>query len=64
MVLPYSGLRGIVASQYHQSSTAEDDRKWNAPHIPVGLSSTDYFNGNDKALNSIMEVIKSDKKKN
>ena len=59
--LPYSGLLGIVASQYHQTSKAEDHRKWIAPHIPVGLSSTDYFNGNDKALNVIMEVIKASK---
>jgi len=57
--LPYSGLMGIVASQYHQTYKAEDHRKWIAPHIPVSLSSTDYFNGNDKALNVIMEVIKT-----
>jgi tetratricopeptide (TPR) repeat protein len=57
--LPYSGLLGIVASQYHQTTKAEDHRKWITPHIPVGLSSTDYFTGNDKALNVIMEVIKS-----
>lgn len=57
--LPYSGLIGIVASQYHQTYKAEDHRKWIAPHIPVSLSSTDYFNGNDKALNVIMEVIKT-----
>ena len=57
--LPFSGLMGIVASQYHQPSKAEDFRKWIAPHIPVNLSSTDYFNGNDKALNVIMEVIKT-----
>ena len=60
--LPYSGLLGIVASQYHQTSTTEDHRDWIAPHIPVGLSSTDYFNGNDKALNIIMEVIKTYKR--
>ncbi len=59
--LPYSGLWGIIASQYHQASTAEDERKWVAPHIPVGLSSIDYFNGNDKTMNTIMDVIKSDK---
>ena len=55
--LPYSGLRGIVSTQFHQTSTAEDNRNWIAPHIPVGLSSIDYFNGNDKALDIIMEVI-------
>ncbi len=59
--LPYSGLMGLISTQFHQTSKAEDNRNWIAPHIPVGLSSTDYFNGNDKALNTIMEVIKSDK---
>ena len=62
--LPFSGLMGLVASQYHQTSTTEDHRDWIAPHIPVGLSSTDYFNGNDKALNVIREVIKASKKEN
>jgi len=60
--LPYSNLMGLVASQYHQASSAEDHRHWIAPHIPVGLSSTDYFNGNDKALNSILEIIKASRK--
>ena len=62
--LPYSGLMGLISTQFHQTSKAEDLRKWIVPHIPVGLSSTDYFNGNDKALNIIIEVIKSDKKRN
>lgn len=61
--LPYSGLMGIVASQYHQTYKAEDHRNWIAPHIPVSLSSTDYFTGNDKALNVIKEVIKASKTK-
>lgn len=55
--LPYSGLMGLISTQFHQDSKAEDYRKWIAPHIPVDLSSTDYFNGNDKALKVIMEVI-------
>jgi tetratricopeptide (TPR) repeat protein len=62
--LPYSGLMGIVASQYHQPSKAEDFRKWIAPHIPIGLLSNDYFNGNDKALDIILEVIKISEKGN
>lgn len=57
--LPYSGLMGLISTQFHQTSKAEDHRKWIAPHIPVNVSSTDYFIGNDKALNTIMEVIKS-----
>ena len=62
--LPNSGLMGIVSSQYHQSSESEDNRKWIAPHIPVGRSSTDYFAGNDKAMDVIIEVIKSSGKEN
>lgn len=59
--LPYSGLMGLISTQFHQTSKAEDHRKWIAPHIPVNVSSIDYFSGNDKALNIIMKVIKSDK---
>lgn len=62
--LPYSGLMGLISTQFHQTSKAEDHRNWIAPHIPVGLSSTDYFTGNDKAMNTIMEVIKTSKIKN
>ena len=57
--LPYSGLMGLVSTQFHQDSKPEDNRKWIAPHIPVGLSSTDYFNGHDKVLIVIIEVIKT-----
>ncbi len=59
--LPYSGLMGLISTQFHQTSKAEDGRNWIAPHIPVSVSSTDYFNGNDKALNVIIDIIKSDK---
>lgn len=62
--LPYSELMGLISTQFHQTSKAEDHRKWIAPHIPVGLSSTDYFTGNDKAMDTIMEVIKASKVKN
>ena len=62
--LPNSGLIGIVASQYHKSSEAEDFRKWIAPHIPINLYSKDYFSGNDKALDIIMEVINTSESRN
>lgn len=57
--LPNSGLMGLISTQFHQTSKAEDSRKWIAPHIPVSLSSTDYFNGNDKALDNILKVVKN-----
>ena len=59
--LPYSGLMGLISTQFHQTSKAEDNRNWIAPHIPISPLSTDYFNGNEKALNIIMDVIKSNK---
>lgn len=62
--LPYSGLKGIVSTQFHQTSTAEDFRNWIAPHIPVTLSSTDYFEGNDRALDTIFEAIKTTETRN
>jgi tetratricopeptide (TPR) repeat protein len=62
--LPNSGIIGIAASQYHKSSEAEDFRKWIAPHIPVILSSKDYFSGNDKALDIIFEVINTSEIRN
>ena len=62
--LPNSSLLGIVASQYHKSSEAEDFREWIAPHIPISLSSTDYFSGNDKALEIIKHLIKTAENKN
>lgn len=62
--LPHSGLMGLISTQFHQDSKAEDNRKWITPHLPVSLSSTDYFTGNDKALNNIIEVIKSSERGN
>ncbi len=58
--LPYSGLMGLISTQFHQTSKAEDNRKWIAPHIPINMSSTDYFNGTDEALNTILELVKLD----
>jgi tetratricopeptide (TPR) repeat protein len=55
-VLPYSGIRGIVSSQYHQPSAPEDHRIWIAPHVPVSLSSDDYFKGKDPALEAILNI--------
>jgi len=55
--LPYSGLMGLISTQFHQSSKAEDHRQWIAPHVPIGLSSKDYFSGADRAMKAIMELI-------
>ncbi|MDF1868697.1 MAG: hypothetical protein P1U70_27985 [Saprospiraceae bacterium] len=55
--LPNSGLMAIISTQFHQTSRAEDQRKWIAPHMPVSLSSGDYFSGNDPILEEIKKLI-------
>jgi C-terminal processing protease CtpA/Prc len=55
-VLPYSGIRGIVSSQFHQPSSPEDHRIWIAPHVPISLSSKAYFEGRDPALEAILNI--------
>jgi tetratricopeptide (TPR) repeat protein len=57
--LPYSGVWGIISSQYHQASKAEDHRIWIAPHLPVTLTSRSYFSGEDSAMEQIIEIIKN-----
>jgi hypothetical protein len=55
--LPHSEMMGLVSSQFHQFSKAEDHRIWIAPHIPISLSSTDYFEGRDPSVEAIFEII-------
>jgi len=58
-VLPYSGVWGIISSQYHQASRSEDHRVWVAPHLPATLSSVQYFAGRDPAMEQIFQLIES-----
>ncbi|MFT6732000.1 MAG: hypothetical protein ACJAS9_000175 [Polaribacter sp.] len=55
--LPYSGTWGIISSQFHQASKAEDHRIWVPPHVPVSLSSEKYFSGEDPAMKAIFKII-------
>ncbi len=55
--LPYSGTWGIISSQFHQASKAEDHRIWVAPDVPVSLSSKQYFSGKDPSLEAIFSII-------
>lgn len=55
--LPYSGTLGIISSQYHQASKAEDHRVWVAPHVPTSLSSKQYFAGKDPSIEAIFQII-------
>jgi tetratricopeptide (TPR) repeat protein len=58
-VLPYSDVWGIISSQYHQASRSEDHRVWVAPHLPVTLSSAQYFAGRDPAMEQILQLVAS-----
>jgi len=55
---PNTRVWGIISSQYHQASNAEDHRIWIAPHLPVMLSSVAHFSGEDPAMKQIINVIK------
>lgn len=55
--LPYSRTWGIISSQFHQASKAEDHRIWIPPHVPVSLSSKEYFSGEDPAMKAIYKII-------
>ena len=55
--LPYSGITGIVSSQFHQRGEPEDHRIWIAPHVPVSLSASEYFSGKDPAMDAIFKII-------
>jgi hypothetical protein len=55
--LPYSQQTGVISSQFHQNSSAEDHRIWLAPDVPVSLSSAAYFNGQDTVLDAVMSFI-------
>lgn len=55
-VLPYSGIQMGISNRMHMNSDWEDKRVWIAPHIPVALSSADFFAGRDPALQAIIAV--------
>ena len=52
--LPNSGLVVRISTLYHQRSQPDDQRVWHKPDIPVPLSSADYFNHHDPAMETIL----------
>ena len=56
-VLPYSGIQINISNRMHMNSDWEDKRLWIAPHLPVPLSSADFFGGRDPALQAIITVV-------
>jgi len=54
--LPYSKQTGLISSQFHQYGAPEDHRVWIAPHVPVRLSSEQYFRGEDPVMTAIIGI--------
>ena len=52
--LPNSRLLLFVSTRYHQRSTADDPRLTHKPDLPAALSSRDFFNGRDPAMEAIL----------
>ncbi len=59
-VTPNSALAIIYASEYYQTSTPEDARRFRAPDIAVSYTFTDYAAGTDAVLEAALDQIKGD----
>ena len=57
VVLPFSRVRGSISTLYWQDSDPDDLRHWIAPHVPVALSSADYFENHDPAMAAVLQII-------
>lgn len=57
-ILPYSGMRGSASSQYQQGTTFQDERPFIAPHIPVALTSVDYFANRDPVMRALEALVR------
>lgn len=56
IILPHSKIQVDVSSHFIQKSTADDKRFAIEPSISTPLSSSDYFNGRDPALETILKI--------
>ncbi len=57
IVLPYSGLVANASSRLWQDSVSEDARVWIAPDLIAQMTSDDYRNNRDPALDAILEYL-------
>lgn len=56
LTLPWSRVRGSISTQYWQDSNPDDTRPFIWPAVPVGMTSRDYFEGRDPALEAIWRI--------
>ncbi len=61
VLLPYSGIRGSLASRYFQDSDPTDERLWIPVDIPVELTAADYFANRDPVLDAVLRTARSPK---
>ncbi|MEP6986917.1 MAG: hypothetical protein ABI970_15030, partial [Chloroflexota bacterium] len=59
ITLTYSTIQVDVSSHYIQKSTADDMRLTIEPSISTPLSSSDYFNGHDLALEAVLTNVQN-----
>lgn len=55
--LPYSGLRMSISSRWWQDSYPGDDRIWIPVEVPAPLSSDDWLEGRDPAMEALAEIL-------
>ena len=58
ILLPYSGLRVNASSRYWQDSVSEDMRPWIAPDLVAEMTSEDYRQNRDPALETIFAYLR------
>ena len=56
-ILPYSGLTGAFSGARWQLSHPWDKRRSIVPQVPVQLTATAYFKGDDPALDAVFRLI-------
>ena len=59
-VTPNSALPIIYASEYYQTSTPDDQRRFRAPDIAVSYTFADYVAGTDAVLETALNQIKGE----
>ena len=59
-VTPNSALPIIYASEYYQTSTPDDQRRFRAPDIAVPYTFEDYESGTDTVLETALHLINGD----
>lgn len=57
VMLPYSRLRVSISSRYWQDSWPGDERIWIPVEVPVELSSSDWLEGRDPAMEALATIL-------